>query len=351
MSMYTSQQRTRSLSASPKRRTVAASNSIVRGGSISPNRLKASNADALEVDWKKGWLWKWTNMMGGFKRRWFVIERGTISYRIENRAESAVRGSLPLASLSIEVERGSTKNFVISNRAGEVFARIRCASEKERGEWICAIELAKAPVPAPTTRSIEPDPGATRSVATRSSDNTNAVLNTDSSDLDFDDTISKNHIDEPGDDDEDVPDLRYECCGSTVLANMLHKITVHHQDLLRQSDNLSVKLGFTPLMTVNGPITDTIPTLTMETGMLLGASTEFINTVLENQKTWSRHLELSDTRCKQMANQVAAIEVELERLRQGYGFIPPVATKSSSLATATTSATQDHIVTPTQAQV
>ncbi|EFA08460.1 oxysterol-binding protein 1 isoform X1 [Tribolium castaneum] len=110
----------------------------------------------------KGWLFKWTNYLKGYQRRWFVLQNGHLSYyRAENnggvptlsirrrrrfkgnQAEMAhtCRGSISLHGALIYTVDACT--FVISNGGTQTF-HIRAASEVERQSWVTALELAKA---------------------------------------------------------------------------------------------------------------------------------------------------------------------------------------------------------------
>ncbi|CAH0548933.1 unnamed protein product [Brassicogethes aeneus] len=90
----------------------------------------------------KGWLFKWTNYLKGYQRRWFVLQNGHLSY-YRNQAEMAhtCRGSISLHGALIYTVDAST--FVISNGGTQTF-HIRAASEFERQSWVTALELAKA---------------------------------------------------------------------------------------------------------------------------------------------------------------------------------------------------------------
>ncbi|XP_050316158.1 oxysterol-binding protein 1 isoform X2 [Anthonomus grandis grandis] len=111
----------------------------------------------------KGWLFKWTNYLKGYQRRWFVLQNGHLSYyRAENhgiaptlsirrrrkfkggnQAEMAhtCRGSISLHGALIYTVDPCT--FVISNGGTQTF-HIKASSEVERQSWVTALELAKA---------------------------------------------------------------------------------------------------------------------------------------------------------------------------------------------------------------
>ncbi|XP_065337835.1 oxysterol-binding protein 1 isoform X4 [Cloeon dipterum] len=120
----------------------------------------------------KGWLFKWTNYLKGYQRRWFVLQNGTLSYYraehssssgptnrlsmrrrrrlsraatvdVENQAEMVhtCRGTISLHGAIIHTEDSCT--FVISNGSTQTF-HIKAANEVERQRWVTTLELAKA---------------------------------------------------------------------------------------------------------------------------------------------------------------------------------------------------------------
>lgn len=96
---------------------------------------------ASESDNFKGWLWKWTNYIKGYQRRWFVLSNGLLSY-YRSQAEMAhtCRGTINLAGAFIVTE--DSCNFMISNGGTQTF-HLKASSEVERQRWITALELAK----------------------------------------------------------------------------------------------------------------------------------------------------------------------------------------------------------------
>lgn len=100
-----------------------------------------SNVSQIEPT-MKGWLFKWTNYLKGYQRRWFVLQNGHLSY-YRNQAEMAhtCRGSISLHGALIYTVDPCT--FVISNGGTQTF-HIKASSEVERQSWVTALELAKA---------------------------------------------------------------------------------------------------------------------------------------------------------------------------------------------------------------
>ncbi|XP_032526377.2 oxysterol-binding protein 1 [Danaus plexippus] len=91
---------------------------------------------------KKGWLFKWTNYLKGYQRRWFMLSNGVLSY-YRNQAEMShtCRGNISLLGALIHSVDSCT--FVISNGGTQTF-HIRAHDEVERQSWVTALELAKA---------------------------------------------------------------------------------------------------------------------------------------------------------------------------------------------------------------
>ncbi|XP_045903086.1 oxysterol-binding protein 1-like isoform X2 [Micropterus dolomieu] len=93
-------------------------------------------------DTYKGWLFKWTNYIKGYQRRWFVLSNGLLSYyRTQAEMGHTCRGTINLATANIAVE--DYCNFVISNGGAQTY-HLKANSEVERQRWITALELAKA---------------------------------------------------------------------------------------------------------------------------------------------------------------------------------------------------------------
>ncbi|KAM7419505.1 hypothetical protein PAMA_016563 [Pampus argenteus] len=93
-------------------------------------------------DTYKGWLFKWTNYIKGYQRRWFVLSNGLLSYyRTQAEMGHTCRGTINLATANIAVE--DSCNFVISNGGAQTY-HLKASTEIERQRWITALELAKA---------------------------------------------------------------------------------------------------------------------------------------------------------------------------------------------------------------
>lgn len=99
-------------------------------------------SDKGESSRYKGWLWKWTNYVKGYQKRWFVLSNGLLSY-YKSQAEVSVacRGTVILAGATIVTE--DSCHFTISNGSAHRY-HLKAGSEVERQKWITALELAKS---------------------------------------------------------------------------------------------------------------------------------------------------------------------------------------------------------------
>uniref|UniRef100_A0ABD2VTM9 PH domain-containing protein n=1 Tax=Trichogramma kaykai TaxID=54128 RepID=A0ABD2VTM9_9HYME len=148
--------------------TMAANNTLL-AASLAANIASTTPSTVSDVKLqnaggKKGWLFKWTNYLKGYQRRWFVLSDGKLSYyraeptgglkistRRKRRAGRAsenpgemshtCRGTIMLHGALIHTVDAST--FVVSNGGTQTF-HIKAATEVERQEWVTALELAKA---------------------------------------------------------------------------------------------------------------------------------------------------------------------------------------------------------------
>ena len=56
----------------------------------------------------KGWLFKWTNYIKGYQKRWFVLTNGLLSYyRTQGEMAYASRGTISVHGASIQIEDSS----------------------------------------------------------------------------------------------------------------------------------------------------------------------------------------------------------------------------------------------------
>ncbi|XP_077318226.1 oxysterol-binding protein 2 isoform X1 [Lithobates pipiens] len=105
-------------------------------GSVLPGTPASPGPDTY-----KGWLFKWTNYLKGYQRRWFVLSNGLLSYyRTQAEMAHTCRGTINLSTAHIDTE--DSCNIVLSN-GGRTY-HLKASCEVERQRWVTALELAKA---------------------------------------------------------------------------------------------------------------------------------------------------------------------------------------------------------------
>ncbi|RKP20515.1 hypothetical protein ROZALSC1DRAFT_27992, partial [Rozella allomycis CSF55] len=87
----------------------------------------------------EGYLNKWTNYAGGYKRRYFVLEDGTFSYyKSQEDYPVACRGSIHLSVAKIVIDRSDKLHFdVFGNNSNRLHLRADSAGDAKK--WIVAL--------------------------------------------------------------------------------------------------------------------------------------------------------------------------------------------------------------------
>lgn len=271
------------------------------------SKASESSLDSRSTIAKRGWLMKWTNVMKGYKKRWFVLQDRKLTYSISSDQDAEIRGEADLTSLHIQVERGSSRNFLLLDQApngagsGAVFAHLRCKTEKERVEWITSLEFAK-----------NPDPPAWSTSDDRTSLNGsehNSRANTPNPILDLENFSS--------DDDSDAAldsttDSMY---GSAVLNRKLKRILECHQQLHKQSEALALKISFVaPLSDELESTAEDAELFSEESGQLLDCSSDFMNAAITFQTKWAKLLQRTEKQCQHIEAQAIASRNDLDKL-------------------------------------
>ncbi|THD18517.1 Oxysterol-binding protein [Fasciola hepatica] len=98
--------------------------------------------DSKSPDSLRGFLYKWTNYIKGYQKRWFILQNGLLSY-YRNQAEMAhtCRGTINLANATV-TSTGST-TFLISNSSTQTF-HLKAACESEQKMWVSVLLTAKS---------------------------------------------------------------------------------------------------------------------------------------------------------------------------------------------------------------
>ena len=93
------------------------------------------------IHFRKGLLWKWTNYIKGYQKRWFVLNDGALSYyRSKEDIAHTCRGSINLSGAYIETL--SKTYFVVRNGTSQVF-HLKASNEEEKQKWVTELDMAK----------------------------------------------------------------------------------------------------------------------------------------------------------------------------------------------------------------
>ena len=94
-------------------------------------------AEATKADEYRGWLYKWTNYINGYQKRWFVLQNGLLSYyRTQGEMSHTCRGTINLENAFISTEDAC--NFHVSNGGTGRFY-LKASSEVERQKWVSQV--------------------------------------------------------------------------------------------------------------------------------------------------------------------------------------------------------------------
>ncbi|KAK2865911.1 hypothetical protein Q7C36_001967 [Tachysurus vachellii] len=258
-------------------------------------------------DTYKGWLFKWTNYIKGYQRRWFVLSNGLLSYyRTQAEMGHTCRGTINLATANITVE--DSCNFVISNGGAQTY-HLKATSEVERQRWITALELAKAKAVRMHAESDDSGdecasspPMAGQGVGTRNPDSVQSTLRT---------------------------------LGSKVedLSTCNDLIAKHGSALQRSLSELeSIKLGGETSDKIR-QVTERATLFRITSNAMINACRDFLSLAQAHSKRWQKALQAEReqrVRLEETLEQLAKQHNHLERAFRGATVLPA----SSSNTTA-----------------
>lgn len=247
----------------------------------------------------EGYLLKWTNYMKGFQQRYFVLDRGILSYyRNSEERNSTCRGTMVLKDAKIERDIGT--NFAVTQGDKKLTTtfHLRAETERSKSQWIAALEQAKLFF---TTQV-----GKEGTLRTRRSSRIN------STDGEGDGATDSESEEEHYSDEESIVDPT----ASRVLSAKLGNLQKNHQQLARASQQLKSK--FEALS--GGAISELrqhIQTLETSAGALVNSSSEYLNEVFIYQKKWSKIFQLNETKRKHLEEQLEQLAREHASLARG----------------------------------
>lgn len=90
----------------------------------------------------KGFLKKWTNITGGYKLRWFVLENGVLSYyKRQDDIQSACRGSINMRQARLHLDSSEKLQFEVYSGSSVKF-HLKANHPIETNRWVWALTNA-----------------------------------------------------------------------------------------------------------------------------------------------------------------------------------------------------------------
>ena len=267
-------------------------------------------SDKNNSDYFKGWLWKWTNYIKGYQRRWFVLSNGLLSY-YRSQAEMAhtCRGTINLGGAFINTE--DSCNFVVSNGDTQTF-HLKASSEVERQRWVTALELAK-----------------TKASQLMDSDNASSSDDGDMVIIDPGDRPSDSHVNPPSDFERiDIfSTLRTLANKLDDLVTCNDLISKHGVALQGALSELEIAEGQTKKAADSLTLTSKVKTVNERATLfritstaMINACSEFLNLAQTNGKKWHKaiiHEREQRIRLQDTVEALAKQHNTLERAIQG----------------------------------
>eukprot|EP00038_Savillea_parva_P011939 m.201211 g.201211 ORF g.201211 m.201211 type:complete len:322 (-) comp21350_c0_seq1:9-974(-) len=275
-------------------------------------------------------LLKWTNLMSGFQPRYFELRvddgGAKLAYALSAPAPGEkmdARGILSMANATVAVQQGSSRNLTVTIAStGKPFARIRCASEMERQEWITTLELAQRTAGgALRAEELRMEAESTASSADHNSDSPTSEGDARTpSRGSYSDPSPQGHpsVSSPsamdtttteGESDDTEDELDGE--GSANVRQVL----MYHALLRKQCEALSAKL----VTVADGGDAAALPFDAADFERvycnLLGLGSDVVNKGISWKHRWNQRLLKSAMACEELERQVRAIREDIDKMR------------------------------------
>lgn len=92
----------------------------------------------------EGVLWKWTNYWNGWQQRWFVLDKGILTYyKSQEEVNQGCKGSVKVAACEIVVHQTDSKRLDLVIPSEQHFY-LRAATAQDRQQWLVALGSSKA---------------------------------------------------------------------------------------------------------------------------------------------------------------------------------------------------------------
>src|SRR5690606_17989278 len=100
---------------------------------------KPKNVVRLSKKLMEGVLWKWTNYWNGWQPRWFVLDKGVITYyNSQEEVNQGCKGSLRVSACDIVPHPTDSRRLDLIIPSEQHYC-LRASSEQDRQRWIVAL--------------------------------------------------------------------------------------------------------------------------------------------------------------------------------------------------------------------
>ncbi|CAN8008158.1 unnamed protein product [Ixodes pacificus] len=92
----------------------------------------------------EGVLWKWTNYWNGWQQRWFILDKGILTYyKSQEEVNQGCKGSVKVSACEIVVHQTDSRRMDLVIPSEQHFY-LRAPSAQERQQWLVALGSSKA---------------------------------------------------------------------------------------------------------------------------------------------------------------------------------------------------------------
>ncbi|XP_037287375.2 pleckstrin homology domain-containing family A member 8-like [Rhipicephalus microplus] len=104
----------------------------------------------------EGVLWKWTNYWNGWQPRWFILDKGILTYyKSQDEVNQGCKGSVKVSACEIVVHPTDNRRLDLVIPSEQHFY-LRAPTPSERQQWLVALGSSKAATAAAGSHAVQP---------------------------------------------------------------------------------------------------------------------------------------------------------------------------------------------------
>ncbi|KAL3242914.1 hypothetical protein MRX96_020758 [Rhipicephalus microplus] len=104
----------------------------------------------------EGVLWKWTNYWNGWQPRWFILDKGILTYyKSQDEVNQGCKGSVKVSACEIVVHPTDNRRLDLVIPSEQHFY-LRAPTPSERQQWLVALGSSKAATAAAGSHAAQP---------------------------------------------------------------------------------------------------------------------------------------------------------------------------------------------------